>query len=129
MHKKNFVFLAPAVLILFSLVLIFFSLSKGPSSSVSTVKPGNTYQIILTKDGFYPLEITLAPGDQIEFKSELGAFWPASDLHPTHGIYPEFDPKEPIDPDKTWTFQFLKSGRWKFHDHLNPYFRGIIVVK
>jgi len=53
---------------------------------------------------------------------------PASDLHLTHGIYPEFDPQEPIDPKNSWSFQFLKFGKWKFHDHLNPYYRGIINV-
>jgi hypothetical protein len=56
-------------------------------------------------------------------------FWPASDLHPTHGIYPEFDPQDGIPADEKWTFQFLKSGSFKYHDHLNPFFRGIIFVK
>jgi len=96
-----------------------------PSGNVS-----KTHQINLTESGFVPSALTIAKGDTIVFTTTRGKpFWPASDLHPTHTIYPDFDPKQPIDPDKSWSFRFDKEGEWQFHDHLAPLFRGIVVVR
>src|SRR5690606_14344550 len=90
---------------------------------------GKTVEVVLGSEGFTPHNVTISAGDVIRFRTEQnGPFWPASDLHPTHGIYPEFDPLSPIEPDNSWTFQFLKSGRWKYHDHLAPMYKGEIVV-
>ncbi len=89
-----------------------------------------TYYISLTKDGFSPSNITINQGDMVVFTTRLTKpFWPASDIHPTHTLYPEFDPKRPIDSDKSWSFKFDKAGNWKFHDHLDPYYQGIVKVR
>ena len=107
------------VAVVLVIALIFFS---GP--------PSRMHRIVLTEDGFKPDTLTIAKGDTIEFSTERGTFfWPASDLHPTHLIYPEFDPKDAIPKDKTWSFRFEKTGSWKFHDHLAPYFTGTIIVE
>src|SRR3989344_2275114 len=75
-------------------------------------------EITETDSGFFPNELTIKKGDTVTFKSTRGKpFWPASDLHPTHGVYPDFDPKQPIDPNQTWSFKFDKVGNWKYHDH------------
>lgn len=58
-----------------------------------------------------------------------GYFWPASNPHPTHEVYPEFDPRRPIEADSSWSFRFDKSGEWRYHDHLAPLFEGKIVVR
>lgn len=93
------------------------------------VPQSQTQEVILTENGFIPNEITIKASDLIKFSTTANkAFWPASDLHPTHGIYPEFDPQSPIEPNKSWTFQFLKTGQWKYHDHLSPYNRGLVTV-
>lgn len=90
----------------------------------------NVYTIQLTEDGFMPSTITIAKGDTVVFTTSRGKpFWPASDLHPTHTIYQEFDPKEPVAPDKSWSFRFDKAGEWHFHDHLDSSFRGTITVR
>jgi hypothetical protein len=66
----------------------------------------------------------------VYFKNSTGAdFWPASDLHPTHLIYPEFDPKKPIASGQTWSFVFTKAGTWKYHNHLNPLQTGRVVIE
>ena len=122
MLKKNLSLFIPILLLILGFFLYNFFFSNHQS--------GQTYKIVLTDNGFSPAEITLNHGDLIEFTTTSGKpFWPASDLHPTHGIYSEFDPQEPIDPDKSWNFKFLKTGKWKFHDHLNPIFRGTVSVK
>jgi len=118
------------VLLIFPILLIalfaaFFFFAK----SLPNLPKGQIHEVILGENGFSPNEISIKPGDSIKFTTSLNEpFWPASDLHPTHGIYPEFDPQEPIEHQNSWTFQFLKSGRWKYHDHLQPIFRGIINV-
>ncbi|MEX2090759.1 MAG: hypothetical protein WD989_01340 [Candidatus Paceibacterota bacterium] len=85
--------------------------------------------IELNEDGFSPKEVAVVRGQKVVFKTTRDKpFWPASDLHPTHGIYPEFDPQEPIEPEKAWSFQLNKAGEWKYHDHLFPYYRGVINV-
>ncbi len=85
--------------------------------------------VTLTKEGFSPDEITLKKGQTILFKNTTGnLYWPASNLHPSHLLYPEFDPQGPISPTDTWSFTFDKTGEWKFHDHLSPYFTGTITV-
>ncbi|MEJ0021024.1 MAG: hypothetical protein WDN47_00390 [Candidatus Doudnabacteria bacterium] len=85
--------------------------------------------VTLTKDGFQPGKIEIKQGDTVTFVSDLDKpFWPASDLHPTHLLYPEFDPKQPIEPGKTWTFKFDKAGIWTYHNHLDPDILGTIIV-
>lgn len=118
--KKKILF-ATALSLLF--IIVALAVSKS-------VHKSPTHSVLLEETGFTPQQISIKKGDSIEFKTNRGKpFWPASDLHPTHGIYPEFDPQEPIDMDKSWTFTFNKTGSWHFHDHLNPFYRGTITVK
>jgi hypothetical protein len=87
------------------------------------------YVITLTENGFRPDKVTIQKNDLIEFRTERNTyFWPASDLHPTHELYSGFDPQTPIDPDKSWEFQFNQTGEVRFHDHLAPRFTGRITV-
>ena len=83
----------------------------------------------LTEKGFLPNEITIRKGDTVKFTtSRAKPFWPASNLHPTHEIFPEFDHKTPISPDESWSFKFEKAGIWKYHDHIHANFTGKVVV-
>ncbi len=102
---------------------IFFA--KNPPLSQGK----KAYTITLTEEGFQPAKISIHRGDTVLFKTtRKELFWPASNLHPTHELYSEFDPKRPIDSKDTWSFTFEKVGTWGFHDHLFPYFRGEIKV-
>lgn len=119
MQKKLIITISlAAILITLSLILFWYT------------KPVKTTLVTLNETGFTPQNIQINKGDVVIFKTSQGQpFWPASDLHPTHGIYPEFDPQEPIDPQGSWQFKFDKKGSWKYHDHLNPFYRGVITVK
>ena len=89
-----------------------------------------THRIEFTETGFVPKNMTIAKEDSITFTTARGvSFWPASDLHPTHELYSEFDPKRPIPTNESWSFKFDRVGEWEYHDHLNPLFRGMIVVR
>lgn len=92
--------------------------------------PGSIHAMELREEGFTPAKLTIRKGDSVTFRTALDKpFWPASDLHPTHEIYPEFDPREPVQPGSSWTFRFDKIGEWKMHDHLFPYYRAQIIVR
>jgi hypothetical protein len=124
-------FIIPLVLIILLEAVVVISPQSLTFASISNIiSPSHTYTITLTKNGFKPNIITVSQGDSVIFKSEKGVpFWPASDLHPTHTIYSEFDPKRPIESKDSWQFQFQRVGQWDFHDHLDPLFKGRIIVK
>jgi len=85
--------------------------------------------IVLTEEGYVPAEITITKGTRVEFRNETGRpHWPSSNLHPSHEIYPEFDPKRPLAEDETWSFVFDKVGVWGMHDHIRSYYIGTIHV-
>lgn len=88
------------------------------------------YVITLTENGFMPEELIMLVGSTVKFVTKRPKpFWPASNLHPSHTIYPEFDPQNPVDSGASWSFQFKKTGTWKYHDHLAPYYTGTIMVE
>lgn len=83
----------------------------------------------MDEDGFKPQEISVNQNSVIEFKNNgKQQHWPASDPHPTHDLYPEFDPQKPINPGESWKFKVQKVGKWNFHDHLNHDRKGTLIV-
>ena len=59
-----------------------------------------TAQIVLTDKGFEPQEVWVRAGGMVTFTTDRGRlFWPASDPHPSHSIYPDFDPRTPVAAD------------------------------
>ena len=129
-NNKNFLILRFVLgLLLVGGFLGYYLYAKKPTQKLPAVSPGASHSVILTKDGFTPAEITIHQGDTVVFTTTAGQdFWPASDPHPTHEIYPEFDPKKPIAADKSWSFVFAKAGSWKYHNHLFFTQRGTINV-
>lgn len=88
------------------------------------------YTITITEAGFTPDELTIRKGDIVHFKNEdADSHWPASNPHPIHDIYSQFDPKTAILPNTTWSFQLNKTGEWHYHDHMIPYNTGVILVE
>ena len=86
--------------------------------------------IEITDTEFIPAKITIKKGQQVDFVNKSTAErWPASNIHPTHDIYPEFDPQKALAPGETWSFVFNKEGIWRSHDHINPEIKGVITVE
>lgn len=115
-------------LVFLILVAIFFVvLSNYRKLAVVTQK--NEVVIELTDAGFIPNTITIKQGTTVVFRTKLGKyFWPASNPHPVHDGYPEFDPKRSLGPSDLWSFRFNKVGTWGYHDHLAPNITGSITV-
>jgi len=96
---------------------------SAPAATLSKVV------INMTDTGFEPSAVTVKKGQTVEFvNTGKETHWPASDLHPTHEIYPEFDADKPVKPGESYSFVFEKVGKWNMHDHLHARFRGSIEV-
>jgi len=89
-----------------------------------------TETIRMVSTGFDPATLSVKQGTDVCFVNEdIRARWPASNIHPTHEIYSDFDPKKPVPSGETWCFTFTKSGIWNMHDHLLPEFVGTVTVE
>lgn len=79
--------------------------------------------IVYTDEGFSPRTVVIGNGGEIEFVNRSSMpLWVASNPHPEHTDYPEFDtPKilggrmPKMKEDIRFTFQ--KTGSWEFHNH------------
>jgi plastocyanin len=132
MKKEILALISFIILGAFVLGYLFFSADRSalPAETKPNADiPPGAVVITLSKDGFSPDELSIKTGTTVAFRSVNGdLYWPASNLHPSHLVYPEFDPEEPIQPNDVWSFTFTKVGEWKYHDHLAPYFTGVITV-
>ncbi|HLL40881.1 MAG TPA: cupredoxin domain-containing protein [Rubrobacteraceae bacterium] len=91
---------------------------------------GGDVVVHVTEAGFDPQSVEVGVGETVVFEN-LGqeAHWPASDDHPMHTVYPEFDPLGPVEPGTEWSFTFDKPGTWKYHDHQGPNLKGEVIVR
>jgi plastocyanin len=93
-------------------------------------RAGEAWTVSMEPGKFSPAELEIRRDDRVTFVNrDTEPRWPASNLHPTHGIYPEFDPQESVPPGESWSFVFDRAGEWKYHDHNIPALRGIIRVR
>jgi len=126
-----------------------FEVPSTPTTPTrSTVTPAETEitEVIvkITNNGFEPEEIEIIKGTKVVWINESNrSSWPASDIHPTHRLYPGsgiekcgtpeedkiFDSCKGLAPGESWSFIFNEIGDWSYHDHLNPSWRGKIIVK
>ena len=87
-------------------------------------------RVIYTDEGFAPGTVVVLQGETVEFVNQSEKpFWPASNIHPTHIIYPEFDAGQPVAPGKSWRFTFGRVGEWRYHNHLDTVQAGRIIVE
>lgn len=127
--RKKIVFVCIAVVVLGALWWFVTTQNENKQDQEERMLAGETYEVVLEEKGFVPEKLSIARGDVVVFRSNRGyEHWPASNLHPTHNLYPAFDPKRPLAADETWAFQFTEVGTWEFHDHLNSPFTGVITV-
>ena len=91
-----------------------------------TAEKDKGYAIELGEDGFSPAEISIQKGDTVVFfTTQKKPFWPASNLHPSHTLYPEFDAREPIDPSQSWSFTFERPGEWYSKERARNICQGV----
>ena len=90
------------------------TLTGAPSPALAHT--GTTHIVEISEDGFSPNLTEILAGDSIEFVNtgELD-HWPASNAHPTHQLYADFDARRPILPEGSWTFTFECMSRVQSH--------------
>ena len=89
----------------------------------------NAWVVEFTDAGFVPKRLEIEVGQQVRFvNSSESSLWPASNIHPTHQIMPEFDAGSPLGADGVWAFTFDKPGYWRYHNHMVPEHSGLIVA-
>jgi len=97
-------------------------------SQIEIDQPGVV--ISMTDLGFFPSSVSVAVGSKVTFVNDGQAMhWPASDPHPDHGGLPGFDAGEGVATGDAYSYIFKKVGTWGFHDHLQPDYKGEIVVE
>lgn len=103
----------------------------GQGAAEGTEKGGVNERTVVTytDKGFAPSPVTVKVGSVVSFVNESGGgMWVASDPHPQHSIYPEFDQKISVGKGQTYEFAFAKVGTWKYHNHMKPEDTGSVVV-
>lgn len=121
--------IAVFVVVLIAGVFVYLQAQHDITGDVVDLRGQKEVKVVLTDKGFEPQAIRITEGTRVTFTTTRSdEFWPASDPHPTHTDYPEFDPLEPIQPGASWSFVFDKIGRWGYHDHIRSYFSGTIYV-
>ena len=114
---------------IFAVAVLGFNFAGKTLVPETSQTPSAEFIIIMKDDKYEPQNPEIKKGTKVIFKNtSTEPRWPASNIHPTHGIYPEFDPREPVPSGSEWSFVFEKAGRWKYHDHLVPLIRGEITV-
>ncbi len=78
-----------------------------------------------------PASIVIKQGQQVTWTNlDVAPHWVASDPHPTHTGLPGLDSQGQMQTKESFTFTFEKTGKFTYHDHLNPYkVKGSVVVQ
>lgn len=124
-----------SVIVLTTIVAgVFVLLSRGqtPASldNMENLPVSGENTVIYINSGYSPKELRVEKGVSVTFvnQSDL-AMWTASDPHPIHTDYPNFDPKEGVDKGKSYSYTFEEPGTYNYHNHLSPQHTGIIIVE
>lgn len=95
-----------------------------------SVNQDGVYEITYTDRGYQPEYAKVPVGATVRIVNKSSMeFWPASDPHPVHTDFPQFDPQKALPVGGTYDFKFEKGGIYGFHDHLNHIWIGALVVE
>ncbi|OGG56902.1 hypothetical protein A3D71_00245 [Candidatus Kaiserbacteria bacterium RIFCSPHIGHO2_02_FULL_55_20] len=124
--SRSNLYLLGAVMLVAALGIYLFLTTARPAESPALQ---DNVSVVLTDAGFLPHDVAVKVGGTVTFSTARGEpFWPASDPHPVHTIYPEFDPQKPIKAGESWSFTFRREGTFKYHDHLGAQNWGTVLV-
>lgn len=121
--------LALVVTLFLGLYMYTVYTGSAPRENIIDLRGKERVSVVLKEDGFEPRDIRVSRGTTVIFSTtRQNKYWPASNAHPAHDVYPEFDPQKSLGPEESWSFTFEKVGVWGFHDHVRSYFTGTIHV-
>ena len=120
--------------------------AQGADVGGASGASGEKYTIEITSAGFSPNTLKVKTGDSVTFiNKDSDKHWPASDIHPTHTLYPGtnigtcfsgtdeekakmFDACRALEQGESWSFTFNEKGIWGYHDHKASTLVGTIEV-
>lgn len=86
--------------------------------------------VTYTDGGFNPAVLTVGEGDTVRFLNDSSrSMWVASNPHPTHTIYPEFEQSSSSGPGDFYEFTFDRAGSWGYHNHTFELHGGTVIVE
>lgn len=99
-----------------------------------------TVSVKMTGTGFSPSSITINKGDTVTFVDSGASRWPASNVHPTHTVYPGSSINKCNTGERSqifdacgsvveYSFTFNEIGSWRYHDHRSAGKGGMIIVE
>ena len=101
------------------------------------------FTIEMSDDGFSVESLTVKAGDTVTWVATDNSLrWPATDVHPSHTLYPGssisdcgkedveiFDSCGKLRKGESFSFTFNEVGEWAYHDHLDTRATGTIIVE
>ena len=138
MNRTPFIVVAAVIILAVVTGLVYLSNqgSSGSTTNTSSPSPSDTFNlsseaVVTYQNGsFSPSSITVASGTTVQFMNQSSTpVWVASNPHPSHTDYPGFDALKEVAPGENYSFTFVKTGTWGYHNHLNPSEGGAVVVK
>lgn len=107
--------------------------SHSPETTNQTTKQNSNEAVAATvtytSGGFEPSDITVKSGDKIKIVNKSGSRLEfSSDPHPSHTTNPELNAGD-TENGQSATITVTKTGKWGFHNHYNPGFRGFVTVE
>ena len=109
------------------------SVGKATLVNKAEVKPetkSENYTIFVEANGFSPEVLRIPLGATVTWiNKDVRVTWIASDLHPVHTIYPEFDQKRGMSKGESYSYTFTRRGSWGYHDHIVSSRIGKIIVE
>jgi plastocyanin len=106
------------------------STTATTTSTTTATTTAKTITVTYSDSGFSPKSVEIAIGDTVKFvNNSKKNMWVASDPHPAHSEYPDFDQKASSAKGTSFSFTFTKAGNWKYHNHKQSSDTGVVVVK
>jgi plastocyanin len=114
------------------------------TTTTETTAEVQSHIVEITQSGFSPSVMTVKNGETVTFTNMVSRpSWPASNVHPTHTLYPGSDIQKCATPEEagifdacrglnigdSFFFTFMEVGTWVYHDHLSPFITGQIIVE
>ena len=114
--------------------------TPAPETPPAATPPGVT--ITYTAQGFSPKDVSIPLGTTVTFVNQTdNRMWVGADVHPTHQSYdgstmsahcaPGYSGPAPFDQCATgqsYSFTFLKTGTWVYHNHASAGDKGTVTV-
>ena len=139
----HLVLIVVVVLVAVGALYWYLSTHQFNLNSLNPFAPKNTSQdmtnyrhpregavIRISASGFTPQVVQIQKGQSVQWiNNDSNPHQIASDPHPTHTGYPGLESNALIHGD-SFTFTFDKTGKFGYHDHLNPLkLLGTVIVK